>query len=145
MRKEKGQGSSPAGNGLSHTMWFSSLAVRALFGSLGTGCRPPKSVSAPWQAGESQALLADSSSATLSLSLVVPGVTRGVRAAEEHLNPSTQPARRVPSPLSNPNVVTQSYNHSPELNTSTGHFQQQGVLPGHCFVQAKSPRHVRKS
>lgn len=37
------------------------------------------------------------------------------------------------------------HSHTPELNTSTGYIQLQDVLPGYCFVQAKSPWHARKS
>lgn len=90
---------------------------------------------------ESQALLADSSSATLSLSLVVPAMAQGVRPGEEELNPSPQTARKVQSPQIQ--MQWHSHSHTPELNT--GHFQLQDILPGHCFVQAKSSRHVRKS
>lgn len=87
--------------------------------------------------------LADSSSATLRLSLVVPGMTPGVRPGEEDLSPCTQPERF--NLLFQIQIWWHSHSRTPELNTSTGHFQQQDILPGHGFVQAKSPRHVRKS
>lgn len=109
--EEKNKDLPPAGNGLSHKMWFTLLAVRALWiiwHWVQTSPACARSSASREVLGSRAKPCWQSSSATLRLSLVVPGMTQGVRAGEEDLNPSPHTAREVQSPPSNPDVVTQA-------------------------------------